>query len=99
MRLTDTCTVTRDGTTIGGARACMFGHTAGDTGLEGGQLRYVEQARVIVGPDPAILSTTDPNRLRVVHRGRAYQVTSILPRYKTHGRLHHISLDLQVVIG
>lgn len=99
MRLTDTCTITRDGTTVGGVRRCSFGHTGGSTGLESGSMRYIETARMIVEPDPSLAEISTPTRLKVIHNGRTYQVTAILPRYRTHGRLHHVSLDLQVVDG
>lgn len=99
MRLTDTCQIQRDGTTVGGTRRCEFGHTGGSTGLENGSMRYTEQARVIVGPDTALAAVDTPTRIKVVHKGKTYQATAILPRYRPGGRLHHVSLDLEVIVG
>ena len=99
MRLTDRCEVTQDGTTVGGSRPCSFGHTGGGVGVEAGHIRYREEARVIIGPDAQLAAVADPGRLRVRHKDRTYNVTAILPRYRTHGRLHHVSLDVQVVTG
>lgn len=98
MRLTDECQVaTSNGDPVGGPRPCMFGHTGGDVGLDGTRLRYTETARVIVGGDPELAG--DARDLRVEHNGVTYRVTAILPRYRTHGRLHHVSLDLEVITG
>lgn len=100
MRLTDTCQVFRPSDApFGDPRQCSFGHTGGDVSLTDGHTRYQEQARVIVGPDPALAAVPNVNGWKVEHKGKRYAVTAILPRYKTHGRLHHISLDLQVVTG
>lgn len=99
MRLTDTCTIQRDGTAIGGTRPCTFGHTGGETPFLPGHTRYIETARLIVGPDPELAGLSDPTRVKVTHKGKTYKVTAILPRYRTHGRLHHVSLDLEVVTG
>lgn len=99
MRLTDTCQMLRNNRPIGDPRPCEFGHTGGDTGLESGNFRYVEQARVIVGPDDAIAMADDPRVYGVIHKSKTYQVTAILPRYRPGGRLHHVSLDLQAVTG
>lgn len=98
MRLTDECQVlTSRGGPVGGPRPCMFGHTGGDVGLDGTLLRYTESARVIVGPDPELAG--DARDLRVEHNGVTYRVMAILPRYRTHGRLHHVSLDLERITG
>lgn len=100
MKLTDTCQITRNGSPRGGPRRCMFGHTGGETPLEAGHVnRYIETARVIVEPDPVLAAVANPDGWGVVHKGKTYTVTAILPRYRTHGRLHHVSLDLKVVAG
>src|SRR5699024_10280802 len=88
MRLTDECqVVTSRGGRVGGPGPGMFGHTGGDVGLDGTPLRYTGSARVIVGPDAELAG--DARALRVEHNGVTYGVMSILPRYRTHGRLHH----------
>lgn len=98
MRLTDVCQIkTHAGGDVGGPRRCTFGHTGGDVGLDGTRLRYTESARVIVGPDPDLAG--DARDLRVEHNGVTYRVMAILPRYRTHGRLHHVSLDLERITG
>lgn len=100
MRLTDTCQLTRLGQPRGGPRRCAFGHTGGETPMEAGHVnRYIETARVLVEPDPDLAAVANPDGWEVVHKGKTYTVTAILPRYRTHGRLHHVSLDLQVVEG
>lgn len=100
MRLTDTCQVRKGGNPIGGPRPCSFGHTGGETpNLAGHVSRYIETARVIVGPDTNLAAVANVNGWQVEHKGKTYTVTAILPRYRTHGRLHHISLDLEVVAG
>lgn len=101
MRLTDECQVlTHTGQPYGEPRRCMFGHTAGDTPfLEGHAGRYKETARVIVGPDEQLVQVANPNGWQVVHKTKTYNITGVLPRYRSHGRLHHISLDLEAVYG
>lgn len=101
MRLTDECQIlTHNGQPYGDPRRCMFGHTAGDTPfLEGHVGRYKETARVIVGPDAELVQVANPNGWQVVHKTKTYNVTGVLPRYRSHGRLHHISLDLEAVYG
>ena len=98
MRLTDTCQIERDGTLVGGTRRCEFGHTGGAIGLENQTMRYREQARVIVGPDASLAALDTPTRIKVVHKGKTYQATAILPRYRPGGRLHHVSLDLEAIV-
>ena len=99
MRLTDECQVLRPSDAPqGGARPCSFGHTGGDVSFTDGT-RYQEQARVIVGPDPELAAVDNVNGWKVEHKGKRYEVRAILPRYRSHGRLHHISLDLEVVAG
>lgn len=61
--------------------------------------RYVETARMIVGPDETLAAVANVNGWTVDHKTKSYKVTAILPRYRPGGRLHHISLDLQAVDG
>ena len=98
MRLTDTCQ-TKRGNQLSDPRPCSFVHTGGDVSLTDGHTRYQEQARVIVGPDAELASVSNVAGWEVVHNGKTYAVTAILPRYRQHGRLHHVSLDLEVVAG
>ena len=99
MRLTDTCEVTRNGTVIGGPRRCSFGHTGGDVPTLAGHTRYIETARVIVDPDESLAAVANVDGYGVRHKSKHYRVTAILPRYRSHGRLHHVSLDLEVITG
>lgn len=101
MRLTDECQIlTHNGQPYGDPRRCSFGHTAGESPfLEGHAARYKETARVIVEPDPALVQVVNPNGWQVVHKTKTYNVTGVLPRYRSHGRLHHVSLDLEAVHG
>ena len=100
MKLTDTCQITRNGNPQGGPRRCAFGHTGGDTPfLPGHVSRYIETARVLVEADPELAAVANPDGWEVVHKSKTYTVTAILPRYRTHGRLHHVSLDLEVITG
>lgn len=100
MRLTDTCQILRpSGAEFGTSRRCEFGHTGGDTPNLAGHSRYVETARVIVGPDDELVTLANPNGWQVVHKTKTYNVTAILPRYRPGGRLHHVSLDLEAVYG
>lgn len=101
MRLTDTCTIRRNGTLFGPeARRCEFGHVgAGREAVEQGRVIYAERARVIVGPDPELAAVVSPSGYTLEHKGREYRLDSILPRYRPGGRLHHISLDLEQVTG
>lgn len=100
MRLTDECQILRaSGQPYGGTRRCSFGHTAGDTPDLAGHTRYKETARVIVEPDVQLVQVANPNGWQVVHKSKTYNVTGVLPRYRSHGRLHHVSLDLEAVHG
>lgn len=101
MRLTDECQIlSPNAQPYGDPRRCEFGHTAGETSAdEWHAARYKETARVIVGPDPALVQVVNPNGWQVVHKTKTYNVTGVLPRYRSHGRLHHISLDLEAVYG
>lgn len=101
MRLTDECQILRQtGQPYGDPRRCSFGHTAGEAPfLEGHVGRYKETARVIVGPDEELVQVANPNGWQVVHKTKTYNITGVLPRYRSHGRLHHISLDLEAVYG
>lgn len=101
MRLTDTCQITLDnGTYRRPEWRCEFGHTGGTNPDEAGHtFRYVETARVLVEPDSELVGLASPAGLAVVHKGKTYNVTAILPRYRPGGRLHHVSLDLEAVHG
>lgn len=50
---------------------------------------------MIIGPDPEVATADTAAGWDVVHRGKTYRVTAILPRYRTYGRLHHIALDME----
>lgn len=101
MRLTDTCIIRKSGTVVGSmARRCEFGHTGGETpDLEPGRRFYRERARVIVGPDAELTIITNVSGWTVEHKGKTYNVESVLPRYRPGGRLHHVSLDLEAFTG
>lgn len=100
MRLTDECQIlSPNAQPYGGTRRCSFGHTAGDTPDLAGHTRYKETARVLVEPDEQLVQVANPNGWQVVHKTKTYNVTGVLPRYRSHGRLHHISLDLEAVYG
>lgn len=98
MRLTDRCTLTRNGTNLGPERRCEFGHRSGElTTTDGGRISISrETARVMVGPDPDLIDAS-LSGLTVTHKGISYRVTAILPRYRPGGRLHHVSLELERV--
>ena len=100
MRLTDECQIlSSSGQPYGDTRRCTFGHTAGDTPDLAGHTRYKETARVIVEPDAQLVRVANPNGWQVVHKTKTYKITGVLPRYRSHGRLHHSSLDLEAVYG
>lgn len=101
MRLTDTCTITDDGLQYGPPSwPCEFRHERGDVSLVGGgaeghiRTLYSETATLIVGAVPELAARQSPTGLAVTHRGKGYTVETILPRYRTRGRLHHITLRL-----
>lgn len=97
MRLSDTCQLRRSGVNVGGPRPCSFGHTSGATPTLSGHIRFHEFARIIVGPDPELADSQTVAGWEAVYRGKTYRVTAILPRYRTQGRLHHVSLDVEVL--
>lgn len=101
MRLTDTCQITRDGGTyLRPEWRCELGHTGATNPFEPGHtFRYVETARALVEPDDELATLASPAGLELVHKGKTYTVTAILPRYRPGGRLHHVSLDLEAVHG
>ena len=101
MRLTDTCQITRDGGAyLRPEWRCEFGHTGGANPFEAGhEFRYVETARALVEPDDELAALASPAGLALVHKGKTYTVTAVLPRYRPGGRLHHVSLDLEAVYG
>lgn len=100
MRLTDRCQITRDGSPLPpDSWPCEFGHTGGDTPFLPGHTRYKETARVIVGPSPELAAINNIAGLEVIHKEKTYKVTAVLPRYRPGGRLHHLSLDLEVIYG
>lgn len=99
MRLTDKCTIIRSSTPQHTDTPCQLGHTGGDVPTLAGHTRYIETARVIVGPLPDLAAVQNVAGWTVEHHGKAYKVTAILPRYRQRGRLHHVSLDLEVVTG
>ena len=96
MRLTDRCTLTRNGAPFGSSRRCEFGHRSGElTTTDGGRIGVSrETARAIVEPDPELVGLS-VSGLELEHRGLKYRVTAILPRYRPGGRLHHVSVDLE----
>lgn len=101
MRLTDTCQITRDNDTYRRPEwRCELGHTGATNPFEPGHtFRYVETARALVEPDDELATLASPAGLELVHKGKRYNVTAILPRYRPGGRLHHVSLDLEAVAG
>ena len=100
MRLTDRCTITAGYLTVAADTPCHMGHVGGDRPFDPSwPSKYQETARVIVGPLRELTGVNTPADYRVQHQGVTYKVTAILPRYRSHGRLHHVSLDLERVSG
>lgn len=101
MRLTDTCKLIRTGQDYRRPSwPCEFGHHGGARDADlGHSYRYIETARAIVQADPELVALATPEGLELVHHGKTYRVTAILPRYRPGGRLHHVSLDLDAWTG
>ena len=100
MRLTDRCTISLNGVPVFTSTRCSFVHVEGDRQFDPEwPSKYLETARVIVGPFYALTRINTPDGYRVEHHGVSYKVTAIFPRYRSHGRLHHVSLDLSRVSG
>lgn len=100
MRLTDRCTVRYNGAYIGPEnRPCEFRHTGGDKITERDRVARQELAVALVSADEAILAVPGLTGFTVEHHGRTYNVTAVLPRYITGGRLHHITLELEGFTG
>lgn len=98
MRLTDRCTIRRNGAQVGEPVRCSFGHVGGERPFDAmWPTKYKETARVIVGPLAYLAAITTPAGWTVLHHGNEYKITAVLPRFRSHGRLHHVSLDLEAV--
>lgn len=101
MRLTDRLVVLPavGDEPVGGPYPCHMGHKGGamvgDTDYQA--IYYQERAAAIVKlpDDLARLILGNPTGYRVRHRNNIYRVTSSQARYRTHGRLHHVTLDLE----
>ena len=100
MRLTDRCSISRNNQTLYGSTPCAFVHVEGDRHPDPEwPSKYLETARIIVGPLAQLVGVNTPADHRVEHKGVTYKVSAIFPRYRAHGRLHHVSLDLERVSG
>lgn len=97
MRLTDRCTIHSNGAQIGTPARCEFRHVSGQVLVDPSYTATAEVARVLVEPRDELARITNVSGWTVKHHGQEYRVTAVLPRYRTLGRLHHVSIDLKAV--
>lgn len=106
MRLRDRLTLTKDGTTVAESVPCHMTHTGGARVNDHDPAvwrpaQYIEtlKALVKVPESRAEDMVADPTAYGIVYRGHPYPVYGVLPRRRPGGELHHVSLDLQRVMG
>lgn len=100
MRLTDRLVVldSNDEPVVSSV-PCYMGHKGG--GMTGNTdyqaIYYQERASAIVSLPEMIgrLVLSNPTGYQVRHRNLIYRVVSAQARYRSHGRLHHMTLDLE----
>ena len=100
MRLTDRLVVLdSDDEPVVSSVRCYMGHKGG--GMTGNTeyqpIYYQERASAIVSLPETIgrLVLSNPTGYKVRHRNLIYRVVSAQARYRSHGRLNHMTLDLE----
>lgn len=106
MRLRDRLTLKRDGQTVAESVPCYMAHKGGGRVNDNDPAvwrpaHYIETLSGIieVTEGRAEDMVSSPTSYRVLYRGKEYPVHAVNPRRRPGGTLHHVSLDLERVMG
>lgn len=106
MRLRDRLTLQRDGQTVAESVPCYMAHKGGGRVNDHDPAvwrpaHYIETLSGLVKVSEARAEdmVNSPTSYGVVYRGRTYPVHAVNPRRRPDGTLHHVSLDLERVMG